>query len=84
MAKLPEAGLSSSLVVYLDKNKSKMELFKAAHEALSLNKTVVIQNYVDTDSFDLTVKDMEEHLGINPHRPVEAHGMSFSFLPSHP
>lgn len=76
LATLPEADLSSTLVTYLDKNVSKQELFKAACEALSRNKTVVAKGYVDTHSFDFNLIDLEEHLRISPHRPVEAHGLS--------
>ena len=42
LAKLPEAGLSSLLIVYLDKSTPKNALFKATYQALSLNKTLLI------------------------------------------
>lgn len=76
LAKLPEAGPSSALVVQLDKNMSKIELFKAAREALSLNKAVLVKGFIDVGSFDFTLKDLEEHFMISPHRQVEVHGTS--------
>ena len=74
LAKLPEAGPSSAVVAYLDKTTPKHDLFKAARNALSLNKTVVVPGYVDTESFDFTVEGLEEYFGISPHKPVQAHG----------
>ena len=74
LAKLPEAGPSSAVVTYLDKTMPKHDLFKAARNALSLNKTIVVPGYVDTESFNFTVKGLEEYFGISPHKPVQAHG----------
>ena len=54
LAKLPEAGPSSALVVQLDKNMSKIELFKAACKALSLNKIVLVKGFINVSSFDFT------------------------------
>lgn len=82
LAKLPQAGASSSLVVYLDNTMPKTKLFTAAREAMSLNKTVVIPGYVDTDSFDFSLEDLQEHLSISPHQPIEAHGTSLFSIPS--
>lgn len=50
------------------------ELYKAARDALSHNKTVVVRGYVETYGFDFTLKDLEEHFMVTPHRPVQAHG----------
>ena len=81
MANLPEAGPSSSLVVYLDKALRKPELLKAAREALSHSKSVIVKNFVDTGSFNFTLEDLEEHFMISPRMPIEAHGASlFSAL----
>lgn len=74
MAKIPEAGPCSSLVTWLDKNMPKTDLFSAAREALSLNKSVVVKGYVDFGSFELTPTHLEEHFMISPHSPVDAHG----------
>ncbi|KAF8414349.1 hypothetical protein L210DRAFT_3514070, partial [Boletus edulis BED1] len=66
---------ASSLVVFLDKNTSKTELFKAAREALSLSKSVLVKNFVDSGSFEFTIDNLEEHLMISPRMPVKAQGI---------
>ena len=67
---------SSLLVIHLDKTVRKPDLFKTAQEALSLNKSVIVKNFVDTGSFNFILEDLEEHFMISPHMPVEAHGTS--------
>ncbi|KAG6377646.1 hypothetical protein JVT61DRAFT_14403 [Boletus reticuloceps] len=76
MATLPEACPSSLLVVFLDKNTSKTELFKAAREALSLSKSVLVKNFVDSSPFEFTLENLEEHLMISPWRLVKAQDMA--------
>ena len=77
MAKLLETGLSSLLLIHLDKTVRKPDLFKAAREALSLKKSVIVKNFVNTGSFNFTLEDLEEHLMISPHMlVVEAHDIS--------
>ena len=72
LAKLPAAGPSSSQVSFLDKNTR--ELFKHAHEALSQDKVVVVRDYVNTHGFEFNTQDLDEHFGVAPNRPVQAHG----------
>lgn len=76
LAKFPESGPHSSLVVYLDKGLNKIDLFKAAREALSHNKTVIVKDFVETHGFKFTLEDLEDNFMVSPLRPVEAHGMS--------
>ena len=75
LATLPECKPGSELVEFLDKDAR--DLVKAAREALSRNKSVVVRDYVDTHGFDFTLEDLEEELSISRHRPVEAHGRRF-------
>lgn len=74
LANLLESCSSSSLVVYLDKDMNRAELLKAAWDALSQNKSVIIKDFINTNSFEFTLNDLEEHYNISPHRPVETHG----------
>ena len=54
----------------------RIELFKAACKALSINKAALVKGFIDVGSFNFTLKDLEEHFLISPHRQVEAHSMS--------
>jgi hypothetical protein len=76
MAKWPHCTLSSPLVVILDKNTNRSDLYKAARNALSCNKTVVVKGYVDTHGFEFTLKDLDEYFMVTPHRAVQVHGKS--------
>ena len=58
-ATIPKAYPKSMLIEFLDRNLSCQELFKRTHEALTLNKTVVVRGYAKTYSFDSTVEDLE-------------------------
>lgn len=53
---------------------NRAELLKAVWDALSQNKSVIIKDFINTNSFEFTLNDLEEHYNISPHRPVETHG----------
>ena len=76
-ATVPKAYPGSMLIEFLDRNLSCQELFKRTHEALTLNKTVVVRGYAKTYSFDSTIEDLEEYFSISPLMPVEVHGEFF-------
>ena len=61
------------MLFYLDKTMPKHNLFKATHDILSLNKTIIVPSYIDTESFNFSVEDLKEYFGISPHKPVQAH-----------
>ena len=82
-ATVPKAYPETMLIKFLDRNLSCQELFKRTHEALTLNKTVVVRGYAKTYSFGSIVEDLEEYFSISPLMSVEVHGeFLFCFTPT--
>ncbi|KAG6369037.1 hypothetical protein JVT61DRAFT_15614 [Boletus reticuloceps] len=75
MTALPECRVSSDFVQFLDGNLPKSALLKAAREALSLNKAVVIRGFLDVTGFELSMDGLMDEFNTLPTRPVGIHDM---------
>lgn len=75
LAKFEECPPSSHFVCFLDKNINHTELLMSAQEALSTNKSVVIQGFVNTHGFQLTEDHMYNKFGSFADLDLETHSM---------
>lgn len=74
LAKLPECTPSSQLVVFLENTMAKSDLLKAAREALSNNKTVVVRRFMDVSGLEFTVESLDESFMTFPDSKLQVHG----------
>ena len=74
LAQFPDATPGSNFVAFLSRHDSHLQLVEAAREALLLNKTVVIQGYVDTQNFKFSMEGLYNAFQTSEKGQLKCHG----------